>query len=233
MHQLGIFAKYWAPGRVKTRLARVIGAESASRLARAFLATQLQRFRSLADRRDLVYEPPERGQAFRRLAGPAWTLVPQPSGNLGQRMLAYLQRAFDETAQRVVLIGADSPTLPPGMISRAFELLGDFPVVLGPSNDGGYYLVGAANSAPPIFDDIDWSTTSVWDQTVTRLSASGIPYACLPAWYDIDDFDDLQRLARDLAECAPRPSDFQDLRAAVASILGSAAVTGEGPSEGP
>jgi glycosyltransferase A (GT-A) superfamily protein (DUF2064 family) len=97
----------------------------------------------------------------------------------------------------VVAIGADSPTLPVEYVRRAFELLVERPVVLGPARDGGYYLVGASEDVPPIFSDIDWGTARVWQQTVTRLNESRIPFHELPPWYDIDTARDLKLAKRD------------------------------------
>jgi glycosyltransferase A (GT-A) superfamily protein (DUF2064 family) len=72
--------------------------------------------------------------------------------------------------------------------------------VLGPTEDGGYYLVGAARRTPPIFDDIPWSTSEVWPATLARLKQSGISYAALDLWYDVDEIFDLHRLIEDLRD---------------------------------
>ena len=82
----------------------------------------------------------------------------------------------------MVLIGSDSPTMPAQFIDDAFAALDSDPVVLGPSRDGGYYLVGAAGQVPPIFTEIDWSTPAVWRQTVDRLGKAGCRFAELPPW---------------------------------------------------
>ncbi len=200
MNQLGVFAKYWLPGAVKTRLAAVVGPRRASQLYLAFLEALLRRCESLDARRTLVYSPESRSGEFQELVGQSsWTLRPQGGGDLGRRLERYLSASFASGAQRVAVIGSDSPNLPLDYVRQAFERLRDHPVVLGPASDGGYYLVGASGAVPPIFDDITWSTDSVWRQTTARLERARIPFAELPAWYDVDDANDLARLRAELA----------------------------------
>ena len=222
MRQLGIFAKHPQPGRVKTRLAATIGDEPACRLYRAFVETLLARFAGVADRRVLVFSPPERRAEFEPLAGQSWQLAEQSAGDLGQRMRRHFEDAFDDGASRVVLLGSDSPTLPVEYVERAFDLLKEVPVVLGPSDDGGYYLIGAAGRVPLIFDDIAWSSEGVWEQTIRRLRALGRDFRELPSWYDVDDEDDLRRLRKELSEESSRrgASDYgyAVLRDAIARV---------------
>ena len=200
MRQLGIFAKYPQPGRVKTRLAASIGDESACRLYRAFVETLLARFAHVGNQRVLAFSPPERRAEFEALGGPCWQLAEQSTGDLGQRMQRYFKDAFERGASRVVLLGSDSPTLPVEYVERAFRLLKEVPVVLGPSDDGGYYLIGAAGQVPPIFDDIAWSSEAVWGQTTNRLRSLGQDFRELPPWYDVDDEEDLRRLKNELSD---------------------------------
>jgi hypothetical protein len=211
--QLGIFAKYWEPGGVKTRLARDIGQEAAATLQREFFRTLVHRFGTIAATRVVRFAPPDRRAEFASLTGGNWQLEPQSAGDLGHRMADYFRAAFQRGCERVVLIGSDSPTLPPTVVTDAFERLATDSVVLGPSADGGYYLVGAAGSVPPIFGEVEWSTGSVWDQTRRQLAAARIPYAQLPLWYDVDNVDDLRRLAAELQQ----PAD-EELRKLVGPV---------------
>ena len=222
MRQLGIFAKYPQPGRVKTRLAATIGDEAACRLYRAFIETLLRRFANVGDRRVLAFSPPERRAEFEPLAGQSWQLAEQSAGDLGQRMRRYFEEALAGGASRVVLLGSDSPTLPVEYVQRAFNLLSDVPVVLGPSDDGGYYLIGVAERVPPIFDDIAWSSEAVFEQTARRLQSLGRDFRKLPPWYDVDDEQDLRRLKNELSEQPSEPGatdcGFAMLRDSIAEV---------------
>lgn len=207
-----MFAKFWQPGQVKTRLAAEIGSRRAAEIYRTFVATLLRRFSRTGDRRVLVYSPAERAEDFTAAAGPAWNLQPQAAGDLGQRMQCFFTESFAAGADRVVLIGSDSPDLPPEYVDRAFAALHSRPVVLGPSWDGGYYLIGLRGILPQVFDRIPWSSGEVWQQTVQRLSELNCPFAELPPWYDVDDAADLRRLKVELENAPTIDADLQSLR---------------------
>ncbi len=207
MKQLAVFAKYWEPGRVKTRLAATIGSAAASRLAQEFLRATLRRFSELAEQHTVVFAPTEYRDAFRRLAGSDWALEPQADGDLGRRLAHFFHTAFQNGARRVVVMGSDSPTLPARIVEDAFARLDEHDVVLGPADDGGYYLVGlAAGSAGGslgIFERIAWSSGGVWQQTLDRVHALGLSWSALPRWYDIDTIADLSRLQDELSSLEP------------------------------
>jgi rSAM/selenodomain-associated transferase 1 len=119
----------------------------------------------------------------------------QAEGDLGARLSAFFDGEFEEGATRVVAIGSDSPTLDPTLVISAFLCLESRDVVLGPSTDGGYYLVGCRPPMPPIFEGIPWSTPHVLAQTIDRLKDTRLSLSVLPPWYDVDTPDDLQVLA--------------------------------------
>ncbi|HJN09953.1 MAG: TIGR04282 family arsenosugar biosynthesis glycosyltransferase [Pirellulaceae bacterium] len=219
MNQLGMFAKYWLPGTVKTRLARSIGDDKASQLYHHFVITLLARFQELGDRRVLAYSPIERRAEFAAVTPEAWELIPQSPGDLGRRMNRFFDSHLVGHEDRVVLIGTDSPTMPAQYIDDAFAVLQTHPVVLGPSRDGGYYLVGAAGQVPPIFAEIDWSTPSVWQQTVDRLSSAGCRFAELPLWSDVDDLADLTRIADELTQLTQADPTWTSLYSHVQTAL--------------
>ena len=216
-----MFAKYWEPGCVKTRLAAAIGDLAASTLYRRFVLTLLQRFAGVGQRRVLAYTPAERRMEFESLAADDWLLAAQADGDLGGRMQDYYADAFRSGATRVVLIGSDSPNLPVDYVNDAFQQLDKYPVVLGPADDGGYYLVGAAGSVPPIFAGIQWSSPRVWSQTVSRLRDADCPYGVLPAWYDVDDLASLRRIYRDMADQEPSDEPLRRLREDVFHVVGA------------
>ena len=204
---LGLFAKYWNLGKVKTRLAAKTSDEFACRVHRLFLATTLSRFRQMADSRHLVFAPANSRQPLvdSQLCRD-WTLTAQCEGDLGRRMCSFLDQCIRNDGDRVVLIGADSPHLPAETIEQAFESLQDHEVVIGPSDDGGYYLIGMTVLVSSVFENIAWSTATVFDHTVERLKQLGHSYEVLPSWYDVDELSDLERLAADLETSQHDPS---------------------------
>ncbi|HUS38748.1 MAG: TIGR04282 family arsenosugar biosynthesis glycosyltransferase [Pirellulales bacterium] len=206
MSRLGIFAKYWQAGEVKTRLATAIGAREAAEIYHAFLTTILRRFSDLplSDlplNRVVAYSPTDRRAEFAQLVDEPWELRPQVDGDLGSRMRDFFDASFDAGCDLVVLIGSDSPTLPASRITEAFNALRKCSVVLGPSEDGGYYLVGARQQTPDIFDDIDWGTPNVMRQTLDRLRGRSASYQEIAPWYDVDDAASFDRLQKELVQC--------------------------------
>lgn len=221
-----MFAKFWQPEKVKTRLAAVIGASAAAAIHQASVATLLRRLQSMADRRWIVYAPATCGAEFQQLVerttGGNWELHPQSVGDLGQRMRRFLDAGFEQGATDILLIGSDSPTMPTRVLMSAWTDLQTHDVVLGPADDGGYYLIGARNATPPIFEGIDWSSPRVWQQTVQRLERlerKGRTWKALPAGYDVDRIDDLKRLSRELATVGFQNPIWDDLRQSVARAL--------------
>ncbi len=196
---LGIFAKEPRPGRVKTRLGHETTPPWAAAVASAFLEDTLTRLAAMAAKRILVYAPAEAGTFFRGLAGTHYTLEPQEAGDLGRRMEAFLRRHIRQSAQRLILVGTDSPTLPVEFVDQAFDLLDLADVVLGPAMDGGYYLLGCGRRVPPIFSGISWGAAGVLQETLLRLADSSWRIALLPPWYDVDTLDDWRVLAGHVA----------------------------------
>lgn len=195
MNHFGVFAKHPTPGRVKTRLAASIGEQAAADVYRVFLTSLLRNLKAVGDTREVSIAPFETSRSeFEDIAENCWKVTPQCAGDLGEKMRFYFDSAFAAGASRVVLIGSDSPLLTPALINSAFEELATANVVLGPTDDGGYYLVGARQTTPPIFSDMLWSTPRVWPETIARLQSAGVSYAELPRQLDIDDIDDLKQL---------------------------------------
>lgn len=220
--QLGMFAKYWQPGAVKTRLAVSIGDNAAASLHRLFVQTLLRRLQNVASRNVLCFTPANSADSFGQLSLGTWILEPQSPGNLGTRMRHYFETALSAAEPpRTILIGSDSPDLPVEYVAEAAEKLREFPVVVGPTTDGGYYLIGLSQLVPPIFDDIPWSTPHVWPQTVARLDAAQIPYHVLPQWYDVDDEEGLNALLCRINENGITGPHLLDLKDAIQAVLGS------------
>lgn len=209
MNELGVFAKFWEPGRVKTRLAAAIGDERSSQIYQCFVETLLERLQGAADRQIIAYTPAVKQAAFDQLVdGTNWQVEPQSDGDLGERMSQFFSVRFQGGATKVVLLGSDSPTIPQRFVAQAFHELDTNELVFGPTEDGGYYLVGMRQPIVEVFRDISWSTPSVWEETLERASAINKreSLAMLPTWYDVDTLADLWRLHQELASSGDRPS---------------------------
>jgi len=184
-------AKHPAPGRVKTRLAASLGAERACALYRAFVL-------DLADRLDAL--PYDVTWAYWPAAAPFPTLLPgarcrpQRGADLGDRMA----NAVAECGGPAVVIGADAPHVPAARLAEAMEALaGAADLVLGPAEDGGYYLIGLREPTPAVFTGIAWGTSRVLAETLAR--AGGLRTRLLEASFDVDTPADLARLSDVLA----------------------------------
>ena len=201
-----VFAKAPVPGRVKTRLAGELGAERAVSLYRAFVHDLLAGPLAAPDFDvTLCADPDPEVAFFQDLAkrhGVA--LEAQGDGGLGARMGAALHRRITCSGAPAVLIGTDFPTLPADHLRQAGGLLSRHELVFGPSNDGGYYLIGASPSALERWDrvterclgDLPWSTPEVLRETLTR--AGDLDVALGPVWYDVDEPGDLELLSAHL-----------------------------------
>ena len=205
--RLGIFAKFWAPGEVKTRLAKSIGSKQASELYRAFLIHSVEQLRKFDAERVICFSPETARDAFSNISNNEWQLFLQPEGDLGQRLASFFRESFDDASDsgpsgpdRVVVLGTDSPTLPLARIQAAFDRLEGTDVVIGPSTDGGYYLIGLSADRPSLFEGIPWSTSHVLNATIDRCLANKWTYALLPPWRDVDELEDLIWLRASLSQ---------------------------------
>ncbi len=198
---LAIFGRYPRLGEVKTRLQPFLGAEACLSLHQALLLDTAERTACLSLRRFLYLSACSRkeGQAFVQEHGlPSRLELGIQRGNgLGERLWKAYQDISSQ-CDRVIFVGSDSPTLPTDFIEEAFLELERFPVVLGPAEDGGYYLIGLSRPRRDLFLNIEWGTGSVLEQTRAKLDPD--EYSLLPSWYDIDTVEDLTRLNRDLEQ---------------------------------
>ena len=203
-HLLLVFVKSPIPGLVKTRLAHAIGHERAAALARVMAERVCARTGPPAGRYERVFfhAPADAGPSIAAWLGEG-RLAAQAEGDLGARMAAAFQWAFDEGATRVVLIGTDIPELSADDVDRAFEVLDSADVALGPSLDGGYYLIGLRRPAPGLFERMPWSTPQVLPETLARAEALGLRVAPLAVRGDVDTVEDLKREAGRLREWLP------------------------------
>ncbi|MBD2104653.1 TIGR04282 family arsenosugar biosynthesis glycosyltransferase [Leptolyngbya sp. FACHB-261] len=198
--RLLLLAKAPAPGRVKTRLCPPLSFEQAARLAEAFLLDTLALLRQARfQSRYLAYS----GDCdwFSQVA-PDFQSFAQTEGDLGTR----LQQAFQQVAvpgSSVICIGSDSPHLPVSILEQAEQALEAVDVVLGPAQDGGYYLVGA-RQAFPIFVGMPMSTPQLLQVTLQRLQALGLSWRLLPQHSDLDTWSDVQQQRQQLPPSSSR-----------------------------
>ena len=183
---------------VKTRLAADIGSDTALAIYCAFLQDIGHKIQQLGFPLRVHHLPgqAEEKPVLKGLLGDVSDMLPQLGEDLGSRMQHAFECAFAAGHDPVLLIGGDCPDLPPAILQAAFAALADHDCVLGPTFDGGYYLIGfrACGFAPLVFDFGDWGAQSVYGETLQRLQTAGIPFAELAAWDDIDTLAELKRL---------------------------------------
>jgi uncharacterized protein len=199
---LVIVGKAPRPGRTKTRLVPPLSHDEAAALSRAFLLDTIETGLSLAWERVTVVHPALQDEAdlVRRVVPPHVRLCAQAGVGLGDALRGAFATHFAEGFERVVLVDSDSPTLPPSILEAACAELDGNDVTIGPSVDGGYYLLGLRARCDRLFDGIAWSTPLVFEQTLER--ARPLRVHALPEWYDVDAPADLERLRAELARAS-------------------------------
>src|SRR5712691_1224962 len=191
-------------GAVKTRLTPPLTSEEAGKLSTCFLREMTTNLSSLSrDEAECVvlYTPAGAGERLHDLLPKNCRLVAQRGKTLGDRLVNAAAELLNDKFDSVCLINSDSPTLPSEILSTATSLLaqdGDR-VVLGPSQDGGYYLIGLKRPHRYLFERIAWSTADVLAHTVDRAAEIDLPVELLPGWYDVDDGATLRLLCEELS----------------------------------
>lgn len=196
-----IFAKAPVVGQVKTRLCPPLSLAEAAELARGFLIDSVARACALPHVQVcLAFTPAESESLFRELLPFPLRYVPQRGASLGEREAHAFADVFAAGFSGAVLIGSDIPTLASSHLQEAFSLLTDArnDVVIGPSLDGGYYLIGTRALHPTLFENVHWSTSSVLAETLAQAQRAGLRVAQVPAWYDVDEQADLHKLIDEL-----------------------------------
>jgi uncharacterized protein len=187
---LAVIAKEPVAGLAKTRLVPALGEAGAARAATAMLADTLAAVRSVGADPWLCFTPIEARERLRRLA-PGFGLLAQGPGDLGDRLAACLADLLATGADRVAIVGADTPHVPIASYQRAFALLDEADVVFGPALDGGYYLVAAKAARPELFAGIPMGTDAVLTETLARATRAGLVVDLLPPLRDLDRVEDL------------------------------------------
>lgn len=192
---LGVMAKYWQPARVKTRLGATVGMEQAAKLHQTFCNHLAKTLAGSADRRSFVITPEQRKSDFETMLPAGWQIEFQSGGDLGDRMRRWFETP--PLSDRI-LIGADCPIVDDATVRDAQGLLQAHDVVLGPALDGGYYLIGLRagwrTEYAGLFEDMHWSSDTVFETTVQRIRNGGLTLATLQPLEDVDTIDELNRL---------------------------------------
>jgi uncharacterized protein len=203
---LGIMTKVPQAGQVKTRLTPPLSPEESAQLNICFLR-DLSASISTASRTTPgcgvgIYTPAGAEAAYENILPPEFYLISQRGSAFGERLACAVEDLFTAGFEAVCLINSDSPTVPASSFAEAANELtkpGDR-VVLGPSDDGGYFLIGIKQLHRRLFEEIDWSTERVLDQTVARATELGLEVHRLPPGYDVDDRITLRRLCDELLD---------------------------------
>ncbi len=191
-----IMAKAPRAGEVKTRLCPPLSAEEAAELSRCFLVDTLAKVNLLGAATPVLSYTPDEARDFFQALAPGFLLLPQRGVDLGARMAHCFAQLFHRGYTDVLLMGSDLPTLPQDVLWQALDLMAQpqTDVVLGPSEDGGYYLIGLRTLHRELFEAMTWSTSRVLAETVERAETKGLQVAYLPDWFDVDTPEDLERL---------------------------------------
>jgi uncharacterized protein len=184
-----VFVRAPRAGAVKTRLAREIGATAACDAYHKLVRAVLNRINSIGNVQ-LRYSPDDAESEVQPWLRRSWTLSPQGSGDLGERLTRAFAESFADGARRVVIIGSDCPWLSDAEIEQAWNELETHDLVLGPARDGGYWLVGLREPKPAVFDGISWSTETVLEQTLERARGQSLRFLLLRELRDVDTLED-------------------------------------------
>lgn len=214
---VAVMAKVPGTAVVKSRLHTVLTPEQATALYRCFLLDRLDGLATVSEiERVVAFTPAESGDEMAALVPVGFRCVPQQGRDLGERLAALLAGLIAEGHTAAIAIDSDSPTLPMAYVAAAARCLRErtADIVIGPADDGGYYLIGVTTPQPRLFEDVPWSTSRVLPTTLARAKELGLRSHLLPAWFDVDTERDLRRLRDQMqGDGGGPPRTFAFLRA--------------------
>lgn len=208
---LVIMAKAPRPGEVKTRLASRLSSERILEFYCCLLEDTIALARSLRDVKVAIMCPERDVNEMAKLAGNDVTVVPQKGEGLAAALTSVFAHFTRQHPGRIIAFNSDSPHLPLPILEDAFESLATHDVLVGPTHDGGYYLVGAKASHPTLFANDGMGTSSALERLLSRARSLELSIGLMPPFYDIDVADDLVRLAEELRSApgrAPRTAGW-------------------------
>ena len=192
-NKLIIFVKYPEPGRVKSRIASEIGAEKAAAVYSLMAETIIEKVSKTDVHETIIFfDPVEREKEILEWLGNSVRSYEHQRGTtIGDKMSHAFLSVFSSGAEKAVLIGTDIPEITADTVRDAFTGLDETDVVLGPAEDGGYYLIGLRQPEPRLFSGINWSTNAVLAQTIARIEELRLEYYQLEKLRDIDTYNDI------------------------------------------
>jgi len=195
-------------GEVKTRLVPPLSQTEAASLAACLVRDTVLNATRVAGNVLVAYSPADARITLEPILPPGLLWFEQYGANLGERLDSVAKHVFSLGFSPFVILGADSPTLPTDFVRDALSALAsaEADISLGPTEDGGYYLVGLHGPARGLFQDIDWSTPSAYEQTAVNAARLNLRLRALPYWYDVDTPTDLRRLCDEMRSTEEAPS---------------------------
>jgi uncharacterized protein len=194
-----IMAKQPRPGKTKTRLCPPFTPDSAAALFEALLKDTIHLVNGQPGvQLAVAISPPEAMGYFQSITPPGALLLPVEGANIGECLEKALAELLGMGFPKAIALNADGPSLPPAYLAQAVQALDEHEVVLGPDEDGGYYLIGFRGECAPVFHDVLWSTDQVLQKTLAHTARLGVKTALLPEWYDVDTPADARRLHAEL-----------------------------------
>jgi uncharacterized protein len=203
-----VVAKRPFPGHTKTRLSPPLTPQEAANLYEHFLRDTLDVIRLVPGVQPIIAYLPQGEEAYFRSLAPDFVLLPQRGDNLGARLDNALTHCLMDGYQKAVIMDSDSPTLPAAYLSQAFTALDRADVVLGPCEDGGYYLIGLKQPTPRLLREVQMSTPHVIRDTLILAAEEGLTVTQLPLWYDVDTAVELERLQLELVSLPPESASY-------------------------
>jgi rSAM/selenodomain-associated transferase 1 len=191
-----IMAKYPSAGKVKTRLGETLGHETVAHLYQCFLKDTIEKVNHLGTPFFIYYTSDDKKEDFEQLIGNNFNYVPQKGDDLGKRIYQGFKISFKMGFTSAIALASDIPDLPTLILEEALQKLKEYDSVIGPSLDGGYYLIGLRSDAlsQNLFQGITWSSETVFNETMEKIEERKISYHPLVSWGDVDLIDDLERL---------------------------------------
>ncbi|MBW1696030.1 MAG: TIGR04282 family arsenosugar biosynthesis glycosyltransferase [Deltaproteobacteria bacterium] len=212
-----VFLRAPTLGQVKTRLIKHLDSTWVLRLYKSFSLDVIEAVRKQIQQVRICYFPADRGGLVKEWLGHTFEYEPQTGRDLGERIKNAFLSAFSDGFCRVVLVGTDIPELSQALIAEAFQKLQNHLSVIGPSYDGGYYLIGFHRDGfkSQVFDEIQWGSSEVFNKTLSILNKLNLKTHILPVCRDIDTFDDLMDMIKNLK---PKKNSAKNTAACLKSL---------------